>query len=106
MSDVMVSGVGHAGEILDLFTPQAPEWGATNAARELGISKSHAHRLLASLAQLGLLEREPSTRRYRLGWRWLVFASVVLETNALISSAVPIMRSLTEQLDLEAALAV
>jgi DNA-binding IclR family transcriptional regulator len=103
---MMVSGVGHAGEILDLFTPQAPEWGATDAARKLGISKSHTHRLLASLAQLGLLERQASTRRYRLGRRWLVFASVLLETDALIANAVPIMRSLSEQLDLDAALAV
>jgi DNA-binding IclR family transcriptional regulator len=101
----MVSGVRHAGEILELFTPHAPEWGAAGAARELGISRTHAHRLLWSLTNLGLLERQP-TRRYRLGMRSLVLACVLLETSPLIANALPLMRSLNEQLDLDAALAV
>ena len=105
-ADSVVSGVRHAGEILDLFTPQAPEWGATGAARQLGIAKSHAHRLLSSLACLGLLERQPRTRRYRLGLRSLALASVVLETNPLFFGARRIMRVLRERLDVEVALAV
>jgi IclR family transcriptional regulator, KDG regulon repressor len=101
----MVSGVRHAGEILDLFTPHAPEWGAAGAARELGMSKTHAHRLLWSLANLGLLERQPN-RRYRLGIRSLALAGVLLETSPLIANALSLMRSLNDQLDLDAALAV
>ena len=101
----MVSGVLHAGEILDLFTPHAPEWGAAGAARELGISRTHAYRLLWSLANLGLLERQPN-RRYRLGMRSLALASVLLKTSPLMASALPLMRSLNDQLDLDAALAV
>jgi IclR family KDG regulon transcriptional repressor len=105
VSDVMVSGVGHAGAVLELFTPHAPEWGAAGAARELGMSRTHAHRLLWSLAGLGLLERQPN-RRYRLGMRSLTLASVLLETNPLIANALPLMRSLNDQLHLDAALAV
>lgn len=101
----MVSGVQHAGEILDLFTPHAPEWGAAGAGRELGISRTHAHRLLGSLANLGLLDRQPN-RRYRLGVRSLALASVLLETSPLMANALPLMRSLNDQLDLDAALAV
>jgi DNA-binding IclR family transcriptional regulator len=105
-ADSVVSGVRHAGEILDLFTPQAPEWGATGAARQLGISKSHAHRLLSSLACLGLLERQPRAGRYRLGTRSLALASVVLETSPLFVGARRIMRALTERLDVNVAFAV
>jgi IclR family KDG regulon transcriptional repressor len=101
----MVSGVRHAGEVLDLFTADAPEWGAAGAARELSISKTHAYRLLWSLADLGLLERQPN-RRYRLGMRSLAFVSVLLETSPLIVNALPLMRSLNDELDLNAALAV
>jgi DNA-binding IclR family transcriptional regulator len=104
--DEVVSGVGHAGAILGLFTRDAPEWGAAGAARELGISRSHAHRLLRSLTLLGLLERQPSTRHYRLGMRSLALASVLLETSPLLANALPVLRSLNERLDLEAALAV
>jgi DNA-binding IclR family transcriptional regulator len=102
----MVSGVGYAGRILGLFTRDAPEWGAAGAARELGISRSHAHRLLRSLTLLGLLERQASTRRYRLGMRSLALACVLVETTPLFANAFPILRSLNERLDLEAALAV
>jgi DNA-binding IclR family transcriptional regulator len=101
-----VSGVRHAGEILGLFTRDAPEWGAAAAARELGISRSHAHRLLRSLTLLGLLERQTSTKRYRLGMRSLALASVLVETSPLFANALPIMRSLNDQLDLQSALAV
>ena len=102
----MVSGVQHAGEILALFTREAPEWGAAAAARELGISKSHAHRLLCSLGSLGLLERQRDTGRYRVGVCSLSLASVLLETSPLMTNALAILRPLTDDLDLDAALAV
>ncbi len=105
-SDGTVSGVRHAGAILDLFTPHAPEWGARGTARELGISKSHAQRLLSSLAGLGLLERQTSTGRYRVGVRSLALAAVMLESSPLISGALPIMRSLQARLDADVTLAV
>jgi IclR family transcriptional regulator, KDG regulon repressor len=52
-----------------------------------------------------LLERQPN-RRHRLGMRSLALASVVLETSPLIANALPLLRSLNDQLNLEAALAV
>jgi DNA-binding IclR family transcriptional regulator len=52
-----------------------------------------------------LLERQRS-RRYRLGMRSLALASVVLETSPLIAYALPLLRSLNDRLDLDAALAV
>jgi DNA-binding IclR family transcriptional regulator len=101
----MLSAVQSSGEVLDLFTPESPEWGATDAARALGIAKSQAHRLLSSLASVGLLERGAS-RRYRLGWRSLALASVMLATSDLIREALPIMRSLHERFGLEVVLGV
>jgi DNA-binding IclR family transcriptional regulator len=53
-----------------------------------------------------LLERQPGTGRYRVGLRSLALASVVLETNPLMANALPILRSLNDQPDLAAALAV
>ena len=49
------------------FTPTEREWGVTDLARRLGIAKSTAHRLLATLTDEGLLEQDPATGRYRLG---------------------------------------
>src|SRR4051812_50046169 len=64
----MLSTLGRAAKVLDLFTVEAPEWGATAVAHELQIAKSQAHELLASLAVGGLLQRV-GMGRYRLGWR-------------------------------------
>ena len=38
-------------------------------AGELGLSPSTAHRYAQTLLELGLLERSPTTRRYRLSVR-------------------------------------
>ena len=64
----MLSTLGRAAKVLDLFTVEAPEWGATAVAHELQIAKSQAHELLVSLAVGGLLQRV-GMGRYRLGWR-------------------------------------
>lgn len=65
--------VQRVGEILNLFGPDRPDLGVTEAARTLGISKSSAHALLTSLAEIGFLYRTP-VGRYRLGRRLLSLA--------------------------------
>jgi Fibronectin type III-like domain/IclR helix-turn-helix domain len=72
----MLTGVAHAGQVLDLFSTDAPEWGPADVSRVLVISKSHAHYLLSTLASVGLLERQGS-RRYRLGLRCLARGAIV-----------------------------
>jgi DNA-binding IclR family transcriptional regulator len=55
-----------AGILFSLGNGQA-ETSLTALARQLGIHKSTAHGILATLAAYGLVERDPLTRRYRLG---------------------------------------
>lgn len=62
-----LGSVGNAARVLKAFTPNEREWGVTDLARRLGIAKSTAHRLLATLTDEGLLEQDPTTGRYRLG---------------------------------------
>jgi DNA-binding IclR family transcriptional regulator len=82
--------------VLDLFTVECPEWGATAVSAELRIAKSQAHELLVSLASGGLLRRVGGGR-YRLGWRVAALNSVLLETSALLSLAAPELRALVER---------
>jgi DNA-binding IclR family transcriptional regulator len=76
----MLGTVTRAGRLLDLFTPEFPEWGPTAAARELGIAKSQAHELLTSLTAIGLLRRGRGGQ-FRLGWRTLALGRDVLRTQ-------------------------
>lgn len=62
-----LGSVANAARVLKSFTPNEREWGVTDLARRLGIAKSTAHRLLATLTDEGLLEQDPTTGRYRLG---------------------------------------
>lgn len=64
----LVPAVVAAGRLLTALA-QADGDSPTQAelARDLGLSKSTAHNLLATLEQLGLVQRDPASRRYRLG---------------------------------------
>jgi DNA-binding IclR family transcriptional regulator len=89
----MLSTLGRAARVLDLFTVDAPEWGATAVAQELQIAKSQAHELLVSLAVGGLLQRV-GMGRYRLGWRIVALNAVLVETSDLLRLVAPEMRAL------------
>ncbi len=89
----MLGTVNRAGRVLDLFSGECPEWGATAVAQELDIAKSQAHELLLSLADIGLLQRAGSGR-YRLGWRVAALHSLFLETSPLGRSVAPVLRTL------------
>jgi DNA-binding IclR family transcriptional regulator len=72
--------IQNAGRILDLYSPESPEHGPTVVAEHLGIGKSKAHALLASMAEIGLLRRT-AEGRYRTGWRALALERIVRETT-------------------------
>jgi len=55
--------------LLGLFTPETPEWTPSMAAAALGIPRSVAHRLLATLGARGFLTQDRERGRYRPGLR-------------------------------------
>jgi hypothetical protein len=52
--------------LLTGFGPDGAERGIVELAEELQMSPSTAHRYAVTLVELGLLERSPRTRKYRL----------------------------------------
>jgi hypothetical protein len=52
--------------ILTCFGPDGDARGIVELARHLGMSPSTTHRYASTLVELGLLERCPKTRKYRL----------------------------------------
>jgi DNA-binding IclR family transcriptional regulator len=90
----MLMTVQKTGQVLDLFTVAHPEWGVTEVASQLGIPKSSAHALLATLTDIGLVERTP-WGRYRLGWRFLTLGRTVLVSTAYRTAALTLMRRMS-----------
>ena len=89
----MLRTLSRATAVLDLFTVDDPEWGATAVAHELQIAKSQAHELLVSLAVGGLLQRV-GAGRYRLGWRIVALNAVLVQTSDLLRLVAPELRAL------------
>ena len=53
--------------LMEYFTPQKPEWGVTELAKEIGSTKSPVFRFLAQLPTIGIRDRTDETDKYRLG---------------------------------------
>lgn len=93
----MLNTVKKIGPVLDLFTPERPEWTMTEIARALDMPKSSAHSLVATLADIGLLSLGPGAR-YRLGWHLLSLAERMRAALDFTKHAVPCMQELQSQL--------
>jgi len=91
--DPGVRSVERAIAILDLLVLGGWRTGA-EVARELGVHRSTALRLLATLERHALVERDPRTARYRLGRRLPQLASAVSGELDLRSVARPVCQAL------------
>ncbi len=66
------------------------------AAHQAGLSKATAFRILATLAEQGLVEQDAATASYRLGIAPLKMATAVLDSIAVAATARPVMRAISE----------
>jgi DNA-binding IclR family transcriptional regulator len=93
----VIRSVDRAVAILDLLAEQRWQTGA-EVARELGVHRSTALRLLATLDRHGLVERDPRTAKYRLGRRLAQLASSVRGEVDLRQAARPVCEALARDL--------
>ncbi|HEX4518564.1 MAG TPA: IclR family transcriptional regulator [Gaiellaceae bacterium] len=82
--------------ILSAFTSTRPLFGVSELAREVGLSRSSTHRYIATLAALGYLEQDRSTRRYRLGPRVLDLGFSAINSMELRQIAAPNLQELSD----------
>lgn len=78
VSDASVQSVQKAISILKAFTISEPELGVNELSRRVGLHKSTVSRLLYTLEQAGLIERNPETEKCRLGIELIALAGLVL----------------------------
>ncbi|MEV0631483.1 IclR family transcriptional regulator [Nonomuraea wenchangensis] len=83
----------------------ADGFGVSWIAERLGREKSQISRALRSLELEGMVERDPLTRRYRLGWRLFALAARTQHAR-LVRVAAPYLRRLTAAFDEDAYLCV
>jgi DNA-binding IclR family transcriptional regulator len=88
-----VQSLDRALEILKLLGSE-PEMRVTDLARRLEVHKSTVFRLLATLQEHGLVEQNPTTERYRLGYGLVRLAGSVVAELDLARTARPILEQL------------
>src|SRR5256884_1364924 len=90
-----LQSVSRALQALELIA-DAGELGVTELGRRLGVHKATASRLAATLAERGLVERDPLTERYRLGFGLIRLAGAAISGLDLIRTARPVMEDLAD----------
>lgn len=90
-----IQSVDRAIRVLELIG-ESGAMGVTEIGRALGVHKTTASRLTATLATHGLLERDPSSERYRLGLSLVYLAGAVMAELDLVTVSRPVVQSLAE----------
>ena len=83
--------------ILSSFSSGRQLIGTSEIARELGLTRSTAHRYIATLSRLGYLQQDGVTRRYGLGPRVLDLGFTAINSMELRHVAAPQLRRLCDE---------
>ncbi len=75
----------------------AGELGVSELGRRLGVHKATASRLVATLAERGMLERDPVTERFRLGFGLIRLAGAAMAGLDIVRVSHPILEDLAER---------
>src|SRR6185312_709893 len=92
--------------ILSSFNPDRPLLGVSELSRELDLSRSTAHRYVATLAKLGYLQQDPDSKRYRLGPKVLDLGFSALNSMDLLEISAPFLRRLSDETQLTVNVAI
>lgn len=91
----MVEAADRVLRLLEAFGPHERDVSLGDLAERVSLPKSSVHRLLVTLVGHGFVERDPSTRRYRLGVRLFELGSTVIHERGLHSAAHPVLEELS-----------
>lgn len=103
--DNNVQSIDRALDIIELLSEENQGLGVTEIARDLGMHKSTAYRIIATLAQRGYLEKS-STGTYRIGLKLIEAVSCYINSLELQTEARPYIAKISGELGLTAHLGV
>lgn len=91
-----VKALAHAIDVLEALA-EGGEMGVTELSREIGLSKTAVYNILGTFEGRRLVNRDPATSRYRLGWRVYELGTEVLRHTELAPLARPLLKELARR---------
>lgn len=95
MSLRLTDSANRVVSVLEVLAGAADGLGVSDVARVVGVHKTTASRLLGTLAARGMVERDPLTRRYRLGAGIVGLAGAAMARLPVVSQARPELEQLS-----------
>jgi DNA-binding IclR family transcriptional regulator len=89
--------VNRAIDLLGCFKPERSTLSVSEMAALLSVHKSIASRLAANLCARQMLELDPTTHRYRIGYRAYHLGQMYVHDNALEVVSEPLLKALTQK---------
>lgn len=88
--------VNKAFEILELLSDHDAQTDLPHLAARVGMTRNKTYRLLTTLSEKGLIERDPVTECYELGYTSVSLAQKMLRHSSVINLAHPVMEDLVK----------
>jgi DNA-binding IclR family transcriptional regulator len=90
----LINSLARGARILQLLGAADAPCGVTDIAEQLRVDPSTAYRLLATLEASGLVQQDPDSKKYALGYGILEIAFTLLRRLSVVALADPYLRSI------------
>lgn len=94
-----IKSVDRAMDLLECFTEEKTEIGATELAKLIGLTKPSAYRLAETLLTRGYLVKNPDKLRYQIGPKVLNLSKVFFSKVDICTMALPHMNKIRDMFD-------
>jgi len=102
----MIQSVKRVSDILSLFSFEKHSRGITEISKIIGLPKSTVSSLVKTMSEVGFLEQDTETKRYRLGPKLFTLGILVSETLPINQKAGRIVQDLAEKTGLICRIAI
>lgn len=89
-------------KILECFSSNKPELGITEIGELLGLTKSNVHKMISTLVDVGYVEKDPLTCKYKLSLKMLEFSYIVTSHLDFQSLVLETLQGISNELNLMA----
>ena len=98
-SRLYLKSLARGFRLLDVVCTSPVSFGLSELARECGFNISHIQRLSHTLQELGVIDRDPKTKKFRIGPKMIALAAAVMQNIELKKIALPIMDELSNDIN-------